>query len=193
VPLVAAILALTGSARADPDDLRNPYAGSSPPGAPTMLPGVGLVPAPGATNPPYLTDESAVGRARELLGRARFLDEAAATSEKEAIDLDKRLPALRIAAKAARDRADRSKDAEHDALLSKAEDLEADVVISEAELVLMRRIASEDRRVARELRAKAVRLVRESAGEEAPVSSTCDPPFRFTPDGRKIYRVECLK
>ena len=51
--------------------------------------------------------------------------------------------------------------------------------------------AADNRRVARELRARAVKLVRETPAERGEATS-CDPPFRFTPDGRKIYRLECL-
>jgi hypothetical protein len=156
---------------------------------------------PAPRSPPFIgakapaDEERAVSRARELLDRARFLDEAALAAEKTATDLTTRLPNLRIAAKAARDRASRAKaaDPERDNLLARAEDLEVDVAVSEAEVSVKRRVAVDNRRVARELRARAVRLVREGADDEpAPVSS-CDPPFRYTQDGRKIYRVECLK
>jgi hypothetical protein len=164
---------------------QNPYSASSPPGAPVTI-------GAGPETARNVPDEGVVGRARELLNRARFLDEAAANDEKTANDLAARLPNLRIAAKAARDRAERAKDPDRDALLAKAEDLEAEVAVSEAELTLRKHTAVEDRRVARELRQRAVRLVRE-APEESSLATACDPPYRFTADGRKIYRIECLR
>ncbi|MBL8610606.1 MAG: hypothetical protein JNL38_24925, partial [Myxococcales bacterium] len=51
--------------------------------------------------------ESPVAKARELLGRAKLLDEEALVDERVAADLDKRLPSLRDAAKAAREAAER--------------------------------------------------------------------------------------
>jgi hypothetical protein len=176
-------VALGGVARAD-EPAPNPYAASSPPGAPVTL---GTAPVQRSVS----AEELVVGRARELLMRARFLDEAATTDDKTAADIAARLPALRIGAKGARDRADKAKDPEKDALVARAEDLEAELAVSEAELSMKKRSAAEDRRVARELRTRAVRLVREGGGDE--IVSACDPPFRYTADGRKIYRVECLK
>jgi hypothetical protein len=40
-----------------------------------------------------------------------------------------------------------------------------------------------------------MRLVREpqAATEESSLAPNCDPPFRFTADGRKTYRIECLR
>ena len=138
-------------------------------------------------------EESPVARARDLLARARLLDEAAAADEKAATELAARLPTLRASAKAARDRADRAAGDDREMLVSRAEDLEADVAVSEAETTAKRRSAIENRRVARELRARAVRTVREAPAEPPATTSPCDPPFRFTADGRKIYRIECLK
>lgn len=175
-------LVFAGNAWADPPP--NPY---GPPPAVT----IGTdAPSPQPLRP-LTAEESIVSRAREMLNRARFLDEAATNDEKAAVDLAARLPGIRVAAKAARDRADRATGADKEALVSKAEDLEAEIAVSEAELAMKKRAAAEDRRVARDLRVRAVRLVR-----EAPDDSTvgvCDPPYRFTADGRKIYRVECLK
>jgi hypothetical protein len=174
-------VAMSGNALADPP--ANPYAASSPPGAPVTL----------SSDRTLTAEESVVMRAREMLNRARFLDEAAVNDDKAAIDLATRLPNLRVAAKSARDRADRATGADKEALVSKAEDLEADLAISEAELAMKKRAAAEDRRVARDLRARAVRLVRDGALAEDLALGACDPPYRFTADGRKIYRVECLK
>jgi hypothetical protein len=84
-------------------------------------------------------------------------------------------------------------------LVAIAEDLEADVTVSEAETTAKRREAVDNRRLARELRARAVRLARDPAptavaGAEPDDDTThCDPPYRFTPDGRKTYLFECLK
>jgi hypothetical protein len=141
-----------------------------------------------------VTHDSPVTRARELLTRARFLDDAASTDEKAATDLASRLGALRTAAKTARERAERATPEEREVMGARAEDLETDVIVSEAEIGFKRKTAADNRRVARELRVRAVRLVRETptALDEA-TANPCDPPFRFTADGRKVYRVECLK
>ncbi len=179
-------VALAGAARAD--EPTNPFAASSPPGAPVTI---GTAPpSASAAQRPIAAEELVVGRAREMLMRARFLDEAATNDDKTAADIAARLPTLRTAAKGARDRADKAKDPEKDALVARAEDLEAELAVSEAELAMKKRSAAEDRRVARELRVRAVRLVRDGGDE---LASVCDPPFRYTADGRKIYRVECLK
>ena len=58
-------------------------------------------------SPPAASD-TPVARARELLARAKFLDEAGSADDKAAVDLQQRLPALRAAAKAARERASRA-------------------------------------------------------------------------------------
>jgi hypothetical protein len=137
--------------------------------------------------------DSPVGRAREMLTRARFLDEAATVDEKAATDLASRLGTLRASAKTARERADKATPEERELLGARADDLETDVIVSEAEIAWKRRTAADNRRVARELRVRAVKLVREAPAYEDPTASACDPPFRFTADGRKIYRVECLK
>lgn len=152
-------------------------------------------PAPktwGATHGTSEKDESPVLRARDLLNRAKALDEAAVSDDKTVVDLTVRLPAMRLAAKVARDRADRAPG--DDALAAKAEELEAEVVVGDAEIAVRRKTAIENRRVARELRARAVRLVREgSSADESVASVSCDPPFSFTSDGRKIYRIECFR
>jgi len=140
-----------------------------------------------------VTRDSPVTRARDMLMRARFLDEAAAVDEKAALDLANHLAALRASAKVARERADKATPEERELLGARADDLETDVIVSEAEITFKRRTATENRRVARELRLRAVKLVREAPALEDPTANACDPPFRFTNDGRKIYRVECLK
>ena len=137
--------------------------------------------------------DAPVARARQLLTRARLLDDAALADEKAAADLVAKLPPLRIAAKVARDRADRATSEDKEALGARADDLETDVIVSEAEVTFKRKIAANNRRYARELRARAVMLATEAPLAEEATASTCDPPFRFTPDGRKIYRIECLK
>lgn len=149
--------------------------------------------------------DAPVTRARELLGRARFLDDAATTDEKAAAELQARISALRTAAKAARDKADHAGADDKEVLVARAEDLETDLAVSEAEITFKRRAAADNRRVARELRQRAVRLVRDTPGssgyatesmadaERTPTRMvSCDPPFRFTADGRKLYRLECL-
>ena len=140
-----------------------------------------------------VTRDAPVTRARDMLMRARFLDEAATVDEKAALDLANHLGALRASAKVARDRADKATPEDRELLAARADDLETDVIVSEAEITFKRRTATENRRVARELRLRAVKLVREAPAFEDPTANACDPPFRFTNDGRKIYRVECLK
>ena len=137
--------------------------------------------------------DSPVGRARDMLTRARFLDEAATVDEKAASDLASRLGALRASAKTARERADKTTPEDRELLGARADDLETDVIVSEAEIAFKRRTAADNRRAARDLRGRAVKLVREAPANEDPTASACDPPFRFNADGRKIYRVECLK
>src|SRR4051812_22366017 len=81
-----------------------------------------------------VTRDSPVTRGRDMLTRARFLDEAASVDEKAATELTSRLPTLRAAAKTARERADRAATVDDRELLgARAEDLETDVIISEAE------------------------------------------------------------
>ena len=155
----------------------------------------------GRTTPPAdatsVSRDSPVTRARELLTRSRFLDEAAATDDKAATELAGRLASLRAAAKAARDRADHATPDERELMGARADDLETDVIVSEAEVTFKRKTAADNRRLARELRGRAVKLVREAPSVEeatpAVYDPLCDPPFRFTADGRKVYRVECLK
>jgi hypothetical protein len=140
--------------------------------------------------------DSPVTKAREMLTRARTLDEAAALDEKNATELAAKLPGLRLEAKAARDRADRATGDQRELLGAKAEDLETDVQISDAEVAFKRKIATENRQLAHELRLRAVKVLREEPTPTAiydPTGSSCDPPFRYTQDGRKVYRVECLK
>jgi hypothetical protein len=140
-----------------------------------------------------VTRDAPVTRAREHLTRSRFLDEAANADEKAATELAAKLVSLRIAAKTARERADRANADDKEALVARAEDLEADVIVSEAEVLFKRKTAAHNRRIAGELRARAIKLAHEVDVSEEKTASRCDPPFRFTPDGRKIYRIECLK
>jgi len=160
----------------------------TPPHAPIVT--WGAPPAHTVDNAAPVEESTPVMKARDLLSRAKFLDEAATADEKASTELATRLPALRTAAKVARERADKATGADREHLVATAEDLETEVTVSEAEAADKRRAAVDNRRVARELRARAVKLVREGVVEEA---TSCDPPFRFTPDGRKIYRLECLK
>jgi len=136
---------------------------------------------------------SPITRARDMLTRARFLDEAAVVDEKAATELAAKLGSMRAAAKAARVTADRATGEDRELLGSRAEDLETDVVVSEAEVTFKRKTAADNRRVARELRIRAVKLVRDAPATEDTNASACDPPFHYTADGRKIYRLECLR
>ena len=134
-------------------------------------------------------ESSPVTRAREALARAKVLDETAAANEAAVKELAARLPILRLRAKATRDRAAGAAGDEREILLSQAEELEADVVVSEAEIVERRRFAAERRVLARELRAVAVKIVREPSA--LPVN--CDPPFSFDASGKKIFHIDCFK
>jgi hypothetical protein len=152
-----------------------------------------------SATPDTAHDASPVARARDLISRAKLLDDEAAADEKAATDLVARIPALRASAVAARDRAERAAPGdERERLLAHAEDLEADLAVSEAEVVSKRREAIENRRTARELRVRAIRLVRDPSQDPAQAvadakAGRCDPPYRYTPDGRKTYLFECLK
>jgi hypothetical protein len=158
----------------------------TPPAAPKVTWGA----TPSANAPP--ADESAVSKARDLMARAKFLDEVATSDERAAVELAAKLVPLRSAAKTARDKAEKATTAEKVPLEAKAEELETDVTVTEAEATEKKKAAADNRRVARELRARAVKMVKETPPDRDEASS-CDPPFRFTPDGRKIYRLECLK
>lgn len=164
----------------------------TPPRAPAVTWGATPSGTGAATSPAPVVDESPVAKARDLMARAKFLDEVATTEEKAAVDLAAKLPALRAAAKAARDKADKATTADKETLVAKAEELETDVTVTEAEANEKKKAAADNRKVARDLRARAVKMVKETPAEREEASS-CDPPFRFTADGRKIYRLECLK
>lgn len=167
--------------------------GTCAPGAVTTW-GVGsttVSTAPAAT-PPVL--DSPVARARDLLARAKILDDQAASDDRASVDIAAHLPALRLSAKSARDRADHATGDDREELTAKAEDLEADVIVSEAEVISRKRAAADNRQTAAALRARAIHIVREGAADTtSQVTSSCDPPFRYTNDGRKVYRVECFR
>jgi hypothetical protein len=149
----------------------------------------GATPSSASTAP---SDESPVSKARDLMARAKFLDEAATSDERAAVEVAAKVGPLRAAAKSARDKAEKATAADKVALEAKAEQLETDVTVTDAEATEKKNSAADNRRVARELRARAVKMVKETPAEREQASS-CDPPFRYTPDGRKIYRLECLK
>lgn len=186
VALLVASMSVSGRAAADEASPSKP---SPPPRTlVTAPPPVSLAVAP----PP---EEAVVGRARDLLARARVLDETAASDERLVADLTKALPALRVAAKAARERAARAESAgrpDADVLVARAEELEAEVAVGDVEVVVRRHAADSTRRLARELRALAVRVVKEPSPGAAEATPPCDPPYRYTADGRKLYRVECF-
>lgn len=171
-------------------------AAADEPAAPKPPPAVTPKPAPlralTATAPP--PEEALVGRARDLLTRARVLEETASSDERLVTDLTKALPALRLAAKAARERATRAESAgrpDAEVLVIRAEELEAELAVGEVEVVVRRHAAESTRRLARELRALAVRSVKDPTPSAEP-TLPCDPPYRYTADGRKLYRVECF-
>lgn len=140
--------------------------------------------------------DSPVARARDLLARAKILDEQATSDEKTSAELAIRLPQLKASAKAAREKAEKAMGDERDAAVAHAEELEADVTVSEAEIISRKRTAADHRQTASMLRARALHIVRDGAADGPAVqqaNANCDPPFRFTADGRKIYRVECFR
>jgi hypothetical protein len=137
--------------------------------------------------------DSPVARARDLLARAKILDEQATSDERSSAELAVRLPQLKASAKAAREKAEKAAGEERDRAVALAEELEADVTVSEAEIIAKKRTAADNRQTASMLRARALHIVREGSEPPAATSSNCDPPFRFTADGRKIYRVECFR
>jgi hypothetical protein len=108
---------------------------------------------------------SPVALARELLVRARRLDESAAVDDKVAATLAAELPAKRTAAKLAREAADKATGDQKPAADARAEDIETDVIVTEAEITARRNAALEDRRMAKDLRARAVRLAQGNAAE----------------------------
>lgn len=154
----------------------------------------GGTPASNTAAAPVL--DSPVARARDLLARAKILDEQATSDEKSSAELAVRLPQLKASARSAREKAEKSSGEERDSAVARAEELEADVTVSEAEIIAKKRSAVDNRQTASMLRARALHIVREGAAEAPVVQQTnasCDPPFRFTADGRKIYRVECFR
>lgn len=184
--VVASALIAPATARAD-----DPYGLGPGAVASSTLPTWGNAHA--LYDPAGVAREAPVMRARQLLTRARLLDETATADEKAATELVAKLAPLRTAAKAARDHAEKASVEDKEALGARADDLETDVIVSEAEVTFKRKTAANNRRYARELRARAVMLATEAPLAEEPAALACDPPFRFTPDGRKIYRIECLK
>lgn len=108
---------------------------------------------------------SPVALARELLVRARRLDESATVDEKVAAGLAAELPGKRTAAKLAREAAAKATGEQRPAAEAKAEDLETDVIVSEAEITARRNAATEDRRMAKDLRVRAVRLAQGNTSE----------------------------
>jgi hypothetical protein len=121
------------------------------------------LPAPAQAQDTY--SASPVALARELLLRARRLDESATTDEKVAAALAAELPAKRTAAKVARDIANKAVPEQKAAADARAEDLETDVIVTEAEITARRNAASDDRRMAKDLRARAVRLAQGNEAE----------------------------
>lgn len=158
-----------------------------------VVPPAPAAPSPANVAPTLVTqgpieEASPVHRARDLLERAKVLEESAAVDDRAATTLTQRLPSLTNAAKVARDRASRAPT--DPTLGAQAETLEADVAVTEAEIASHRSAAAEHRRLARDLRSRALRLVKDPP---VVVETSCDPPYRFTADGRKSYRLECLR
>ena len=120
-------------------------------------------PAPAYAQDTY--SASPVALARELVLRARRLDESATIDERTANTLAAELPAKRSAAKVAREVANKATVDSRTALEARAEDLETDVIVTEAEITARRNAAAEDRRMAKDLRARAVRLAQGNEAE----------------------------
>lgn len=128
-----------------------------------------LVGAPTSAAAQDTYSASPVALARELLLRARRLDDSATVDERVAAALTAELPAKRVAAKNARDAVSKASPEQLAAAEARADDLETDVIVTEAEIVARRNAASEDRRMAKDLRARAVRLAQ---GNEAELRRT---------------------
>lgn len=139
--------------------------------------------------------ETPPSRARSMLARARFLDEAAGAEERIARDLTAALPAKRTAATAARAKVAHGPPEFKDVFTADAENLEAELAVSEAEIDFRKRLASEDRAIARDLRVRAVRVARDAMGGPTSdaLATSCDPPFYYSGDGLKKYRMECFR
>jgi hypothetical protein len=145
-------------------------------------------------------EESPIARARDLLAHAKILDDAATSDERVAAELERKLGVMREGARLARIQVDRAKPVDRDAALARAETLEADLVVSEIEIASRRRAASDNRKSALDLRERAVRAAKGEPQREAPrtpplylpTQAECTPPFVYAPDGRKIYKLECL-
>lgn len=146
--------------------------------APTeSITGAGSVYDPLGMSSSLRSPDLMVRRAREMLVRAKFLDETATSDERLAADLMLRLPTLRKAASVARDKAEHATASDQDALIQHADELEADLAVSEAEVTVKKRLAADNRRMARELRIRAVGLVREATvavQPRAPVAVRAD-------------------
>jgi len=128
-------------------------------------------------------------RARAMLVRAKALEESAAVDDRTAAELGARLPSLRLAAQAARDRAARAAKRERESLDAQVEAAEADVIVSEAEVDLRRRTAVDSRRAAHELRLLAVRIARPVATEEPDAGPPCEPPSQL--EDRRRHSIDC--
>jgi hypothetical protein len=130
---------------------------------PMALIGAVALPAPAQAQNTFAS--SPVALARELVLRARRLDESATIDERAATALAAELPAKRSAAKVAREVANKATIDSKPALEARAEDLETDVIVTDAEITARRNAAAEDRRMAKDLRARAVRLAQGNEAE----------------------------
>jgi hypothetical protein len=108
-------------------------------------------------------------RARVLLKRARLLEDTANTDDKAVTQLEVWLPELRKAVQDARKRGD----------AEAADTLDADLVTTEAELTLKRRLVTENRRTAHELRVLAARIAKVPDTDDAKLLSDCKSPPIF--------------
>jgi hypothetical protein len=127
-------------------------------------------------------DDGRITRARELLGRARKADESATQDQKVANELSKKLDGLRQQAIAARRSADVAQPQDREDAVALAEQAEAELALSEAEIVQRRTAATDARKAARDLRDRALRVMRgeEKAAAAVPRplgSRECRSPF----------------
>jgi len=147
-------------------------------------------------------DGSALAQARDLIARARVLDEVAASEEKLAVELAKKVAAQRSEVKRLRHAA--TFRPEKDALTDRADAIEAELLVNELDIEEQKHAAAEHHRSARELREHAVDVVRGRVAYVVhrhrdpllpmyiPADWECSPPYTLQPDGRRLYKHECL-
>ncbi len=125
-----------------------------------------------------------IGRARELLVQARTIDDQAGLLDERTDKLGQGILRKRVDVRELRDRAKAAAADQRAGVVAQAENMEAEVVIDEAEQKRLRTRAEELRKTARQMRAEALREARGEGAkkltdkEEAPKA----PPFHWSFD-----------